>query len=815
MSGAVLRRWLGVHPESASVRLACDVLLGLSLFVLIGWGCRLLGASFSTYLVVVQVALFVLFGAFLFVRSISGDSGSASEAKRPRLLPTLLIAVVIGCFFYAVPPVFDPYGDGYDQVGYVRAIVDDDDLMPAGVLAPVLPSGSEWRSRPGSESGPESGADPRKGLFHPVMAAVSQLAGVDPVTVWRWSGVFLAPVAVLAFYAFARLLLPGFVYALVAVALFATFQAGVGPHFLATAGFGPHLAMVFLWLLFAMVVEYCRRPHGGTLVALCVLLVGGSLAHGVLVVHFGVMFVSLFVFCRLFSLDLRSLIKIAVASAACVVGGVVWKVGVSGPLEGGYGAYERLLFFSEIGDACFVPSPAAIAADNGLLFLAGLALIPGLLFIRRHRRFALMSLVLTLPPVLIALNPLVVPWIYTGDLGLANAILLNIPVWIIIALVVGALIGWARHGTLWQKLIGLVLLFLCVELMMPGVREWRSDVRAARTQRRAAATDQRSRNLVEFINAEVAPGSVVLSDRLTSYAISAWCNVKVVGLPRGLGGGIASDRVARAKAVGNVLSQYTTPMEAVGVFERYGVDYVILDGTPGARYHTGFGDWDSWALEIIKSKLGGMSEALKIVYERNGYVVYEVGDGLPDRFSWFPNLPFSEPPPVLLGACETRVEAGAPRVTGVAVFPEEALAGEEIELSIRYRRDSEPPSELPIILRVRLEKVDYFSSQRSYPGDRYVRLIGERGGGRVRHDILHMPFGGFFTPEMWPIGRELYETVPIRLPRDLREGTYALRFEIGYGNGSSNVTMRDLLYNEDSYDGTRCVDVRVRHFLTR
>jgi hypothetical protein len=802
LPGVVLQRWLGLNTDSVSVRLARDVLLGLSLFAVIGWCCQLLGASFSTYLVVALLAAFVLFGAFLFVQRVSGGKARAAESNLPRSFLVLAIAVAIGGYFYAVPPVFEDHDDGYDNVGYTRAILVDDDLMPAGVLARALPSDSE------------PGADPQRGFFHPVMALVSRLAGIDPVTAWHWSCVFLAPVAVLAFYVFARLLLPGLFYPLVAVVLFAMFQTGFGPDYLATTGFGAHLALVFLWVLFLTVAEYCRRPQGGALVAICLLLVGGSLVHVVTMVHFGVMYMSLLLFGKFFSFDFRSLIRIGVASVVCALVVLVWRVSVSAPLDGGFGAHEHLLFFFETGDSFFIPSPRAIAENNGLLALIGIALIPGLLFVRRHRRFALMSLVLALPAILIALNPWVVPRIYTGDAWFANAILLNVPAWIIITLVVGSLIGWARRGTLWRKLIGFALLLICAQLMMTGVREWMSSVRVARAERKATYRDQGLRDLIEFIDAHVAAGSVVLSDPSTSYAISAHCDVKVVVLPGGRGSVGAGDRVARAKAVGNALSEHTTPIEAARVIESFGVDYVILDGS-GEPRPTWFGDWDPQALGTLKMKLGSMSGALEVVYEATGYVVYEVGASLPSKFSWFPNLPFSNPPPAALRPCENGAGSGAPRVTGASIFPEEALAGEEVELSISYRRDNEPPSGLPLVLLLRFEQIDYFGSRRPYPGDRYVRLLGERRGGRVRFDMLHMPFGGFFTPDMWPIGRDSYETVPIRLPRDLREGHYAVQIEIGYGEWSSNVAARDLLYNEDSHGGYRCADVRVRHFLTR
>ena len=76
---------------------------------------------------------------------------------------------------------------------------------------------------------------------------------------------------------------------------------------------------------------------------MCLLVVGGSLTHVVLIAHFGVMFVSLLLFYRLFSFGVRSLIRVGVASAACAAVVLVWRVSVSEAFGGGFGAYEKLL----------------------------------------------------------------------------------------------------------------------------------------------------------------------------------------------------------------------------------------------------------------------------------------------------------------------------------------------------------------------------------------------------------------------------------------------------------------------------------------
>ena len=65
------------------------------------------------------------------------------------------------------------------------------------------------------------------------------------------------------------------------------------------------------------------------------------------------------------------------------------------------------------------------------------------------------------------------------------------------------------------------------------------------------------------------------------------------------------------------------------------------------------------------------------------------------------------------------------------------------------------------------------------------------------------------------MGLDIYEMLTIRIPRDLREGTYDVQFKMDYGDRVFNSAVRDLLYNNDFFVGTPCTEIHVRHFVTR
>ena len=132
-----------------------------------------------------------------------------------------------------------------------------------------------------------------------------------------------------------------------------------------------------------------------------------------------------------------------------------------------------------------------------------------------------------------------------------------------------------------------------------------------------------------------------------------------------------------------------------------------------------------------------------------------------------------------------------------------------------YRRETESPDESSFAVLIRFDRRDYFVGRQRYPGDRLVQWIHEATQGRVRYDVVHDPFAGLFSPTVWPMAIDIYETFSMHLPRELEEGIYSVSIASGNKENTSNVTFRDLMYSDDSFKGIPCKEIDVRHFLTR
>jgi hypothetical protein len=789
-----------------------STLLGLTLTTLVGWLCWMAGYEFSFYLAVLQIFLFLFFGIF-FIMTPRDKKTTASGARAKAVSQWWVVAValLVAVFFVAAPPHVNPAGDAYDHIGYVRTIVIEDDMAPGGVLAPAVFDDTRLKT------------DPRKGTLHPLLAAMSELAALDPHQVWVWMPVVLAPIAVLAFLGFATALLPGAGFVLFTAILFLMFQGGLGREFLGTITYGQHLSLVFFWLTFVIVLSYVRDGGWRRLATVLALLFGGALMHIGVLVHFVLMYVSLIVFFRVFDARLRPVITLGAASALCSIIVLAWKVSESYQ-PGNYLHLhpQGLLYFIDIGDPFYVVSPVELLKKNGLLFFAGMCLVPALLFIKTYRRHALMSLALAVPPIVIALNPLLAPLVYNRVGYLLHRLVLNVPAVVVTALVLGSLVAWARRGRplapsgLVRKAILFVVLFVWAQVFLLSFGAWRTNMRSIRWGP-GDRLDPASERLVEFINDKTIAGSVVLSDPVTSYMLSAFSHAKVVAVLHQHGtpnDPLALDRLESIRAA---LSPSTTQVEALRAIKRYGVQYVVLNGSIRRPVHDFLADWDSTHLPDLKQKFGTLIDGFASVYDEDGIVVYRVLGTMPKEYTWYPVGTVFAEPDVEWTSCE-RPAAGseALQVAKVALHPAEVLPGEMVTFALAYQKSRDIDNRLPLRLHIRLEDPDYFERARSYPGDKYVRrYLERRNAAFFRFRLVHNPFGGFYPPELWPHGREVYESFRVLLPTDLAPTDYELQFKLTHETLIANYSIRDFFFNDDSLVGMPCSELRVRKFLTR
>lgn len=575
----IAARALGLRFERLPLRLATAFATGLAVYSLITWLCWIAGFGFSACVNVLKVVTLLGWGGAAALQ-LMRRPGEPEVRKRPTGQAVVVLALAVGMFFAAAPLQPNHRGDGFDHIGYIRAIEREDALAPVGVLAPPVDAAFVMKS------------DPRKGTFHPLLAVTCQLSATDPVDAWRWLPAFLAPAAVMAFWVFATTLLPSGVYAPFALLLFVMFQGGLGRVFLGNLGYGQHLALVFHWLLVALCVSFARDPKGRLLALILAIAAGAAAVHIDALIHFGLLIMSLLLFARAFSLSWAAAGRLALGAAVVAAVMLGWKLAVSvGDANPLHTHPQGLLYLGEIGSRWFVPSPVELLKRYGLLFLVGLSLVPTLLLVRRHRSQALMCLGLALPPLLLAMNPFVAPIIYDKGTYLLHRFLLNVPVFATTALVLGSLIAWSREGRFARKAAAFVLVAMWARVFIVSAGAWSADLRRVQFGQQPAVGAALA-GVARYLGDHADPGAVILSDPITSYALTAVTNQRAVSILHQHANPNDPLAVVRVAAARNAMSPYTLQSEMLETVRRFDVAYVVVNGSGRARAREFMAEWD-------------------------------------------------------------------------------------------------------------------------------------------------------------------------------------------------------------------------------
>jgi hypothetical protein len=360
-----------------------------------------------------------------------------------------------------------------------------------------------------------------------------------------------------------------------------------------------------------------------------------------------------------------------------------------------------------------------------------------------------------------------------------------------------------------------VLVFLWAKVFLVSAGGWAADLRSAGSGCGAEVLSAEMSDAVRFVNEKIPKKSVVLSDPVTGYALSAFTHAKVVAVLGQHGNPNDPYPLERLAAVHTVMSPYTFQIETVAAVRRFAVEYVVVNGSFDAPYHAFLADWDPAFKTNLEGKLGSLKTVFKRVYENEKVVIYRVEDTSFDRVTWEPLPAYLERPPFAAEPCSTAARAG-PAVAETGVEPDVALPGETVRVTVGYRGGTGKLSSFPVTLRLRFEDKRYFETARRFPGDKYLRRFRERHEKIFRRfRVDHEPFGGYLRAREWPEDRICYEEIEVRLPRALAETVYEIRWQLAEESLLPNFAARDFLFNQDSYAGSPCAEISIRRQIVR
>jgi len=732
-------------------------------------------------------------------REKTATAGRTAGGAR-RLLPGLVLLAAAILLASALDGEMGPGTDAFDHLATVREIRDSGELLP-------LTTSYKYPEAPLP--------DPRKGFFHVGLAAMCVYSGSDPVVVWRELPVVLLPLALIVVFCLGRTLLGSAAGGLLAAALWLACFGGGGSRLPVQLGYAHNASEIGTWVLVALLVKYAAG--GRDRLALFSTAGLGALCF----VHISsiVLALSAWGFFLAAALVLGGPERRRV-SLRLVRAGLLWLlVGVPAATVKMLMSYapanpiqlqkQNLLYFT---DSLYVVNPMWVFAWLGLPGALALVLAARSVLRRECRGpGALYVAGAALGPVLIVLNPLAVPALYSVVGYLVERLTWVVPYPYVLAgflLQVPAAVRSSGRGQAGLRSALCVILAVAVagavartaQSRLPGKRE-------------RGISYESWQPALAYLREEVREPSVVASDMLTSYSIPAFTKHHVVSTLHQHGSPNDPRGLDRLLALQDIMNPYPDPPTLRRRLLEWEVDYILVNTTFGRRYRLYFTELDPASLARLDAYLASRGSLFPLVFEAQGLRLYAVDREAvrcwdpPDR----PRPPFllgpdEEPPGETVGA----VFCDQVELVSVELDRNRVERGRKLEITCYWRKAAEGISyEMPWTVQVRIQR-DFPKGRLYSPayGKVYRKAIELLRGERYRWRQSHLPAAGAIPPPRWG-SWIVKDEVAFRVPPWMKPGVYEVTVSIGPESVYPNFALKDFLSDDDRYSGVTVGEVVV------
>jgi hypothetical protein len=745
----------------------------------------------------------------------SGDTSQAGFRSR-------LSAAFAGCVLFVVcVAAFSGTGemgwntDSPDHVSFVNRSVESDVLFPRD---------SFYREGDGIS------ADPRKGLWHPVLSLWTYQTHAPADRVWRDMPAFLSFFAVCAFLFYAMQLCGSMRCAALSLAFFLLFHGGEGIAWLTKVGFSRNIAQIVLWIDIAFLLVYYRTGRRGYLCAGALLACVGTAFHVVFAMLLGVSLAGLFLYVTL----LRS---------GGAWRGAFWRsvplqlAGMAIPLAirapGAFAAsnaihthMQGMLVFSR---NLAIVDPAELATRYGLVFFFLILAAPLFPLVAGRGERRGLVFILFIVPLVLVLDPLIAFALERRIGYLHYRILDAAPLAVMLALIVGGLAerlvrggGGARGGGTGARPIlsargaanrVMAAAFLALFVAFPfraASLNLAGSVR--RLVEKPSSTPSSYASLFSALEGKIPDHSVIASDPVTSYILSAYTDHFVTVVLDQHCSPADTSAMERLREARNLMSPAIPLSASRAWLDRTGADYVLVNANIPERadfFNSFLPGEASRTLEKFLSCPSLLTSALDI----DGFHLFKLRRD-------FPGAEVEDACAVALTAAVPCAESGESSRNGgidvdggtdvgagialVNLTVDNYLlrSGDTLAGHFCWRETGGTRFDFPLDVIVRIDAA--FPKGALYGdwyGKQYRRIIERRGGAYYRFTWRIRLMSGAAYPDMWEQGRAVKQDFALRLPPSIVPGPYEVRIKAIRAPYLENRTVADYLSNDDSLQG--------------
>ena len=707
------------------------------------------------------------------------------------VLAVALAVAVIGAYLIWVGPVLSFYSDAPDHIGTLRRMMASGDAVPSDAF--FRDAGA-------------AGVDPRKGLWHPQLAVIALLSGVDALQAWSGLPPLIAVLFVLNAASFGRLLAGGAGAGVAAWALILTYGGTLAAPGLRHALFSSRVADQLALATTVAVIADLQAPRRATRLAAIGLGLAAVTTHLFGIIQFGVAFATLgaglVLRDRGVSAPVRRLAGTATLLAATALPFLLWRL-----------------------SHAYAPTNIIHTEPQGLVWLTGNLRVvsPGVLSdsmfwgwvlfpfawwpLWRHGRgnpaslFILTSSVaaavfLFVPPVVMLLEPRL-GYLLMRMAGLAS--LYGLLAWA----VPGLWMRIVRRGERRVRLQAAAALVGVLLVMAPNLR----DAELVGSRPEILAADDRESPLLwedalQWMDAHLPVGSVVLADPFTSYSIPMMTRLYVATLVDQHSSPNDSLALTRILDARDGLDPYGSWDRLRAVVARYDVTAIALNDRfavpPRGDYWAPSPEWYARA----RARLDRHPVAFEPVFDTGDFVVYRVHRAAVDTLSGAPpERPFVSAWRSGAFPAGRRMGEGMPVLHGLVVWPHVVAPGDTVH-AVAVWRALRPATPGSYSVVVRLDRpLPGGLRPPSVIGKPVRKLIERLRGERYRLRSDHLPLGGAYGVDLWRAEEVVRDSFELVIPSVAAEGRYELRIKMMRQPHYHNLRLSDYFLDEDVFSG--------------
>jgi hypothetical protein len=321
-------------------------------------------------------------------------------------------------------------------------------------------------------------------------------------------------------------------------------------------------------------------------------------------------------------------------------------------------------------------------------------------------------------------------------------------------------------------------------------------------------------DLYSAINRNIPEGSVIASDPITSYSILAFTDQYVVCTYDQHSTPNDSTAIERIIACRDIYFPGASCYEKIQTLEEYEADYIVINGRIPANVRSQYWTLDKRLAENNARELLQCGELFDLIYSNESLYLFEYsGQTVADATGTVETA--KEKPSFVLE--EFRGDYGQLTDSGTEGIyirscgqeRDRIARGDTLRIYVDWVTSGiEKPGSYVIYVRfdTGFEKGPLYSTRY---GKIYRKILEKIRGETFRFRSNVLPFEGIYPPDKWAPGMVIRQYIDVPIPKYIAGGVYTISIKMDNAPHYSNLVMRDLLRDDDLYDGPDLMTVEI------